>query len=466
MKRIKFLTSILTIAVTFFIAAISCKKIVYIPQEKSGVTDEQENVDEQEDEIPKPPQKVPVVYTSGIIYPDGYNWQKDSLYGNVECKLALFRNSEKIVEFPATSDYCACVAEDMHIIIDGALFTFCSKDGETFVGMNGKKLFSYTGKERLVGMVVHNGDLYTLGQGDFGFSYRKNGEQIIAIDNGYVLGELSDGYSPSGALYIDNNKVCFAFYKEQFKNSKTNRDYFTVVDGEVKELANFGLYKRIFDVKTINGKTHVLAISSSTYFVPTLFINGRQHMEGTPKIRVIPSHCQLLYNKDVHIILMFVLNSRTTSTLFINGEHVQNSPNDMTAICDNNTLLIIKRDAIGMSEYVIKQNVNSTSTENGSFALRKYNMFTPNRCFTLCNDKFYSAGLSTTIIPKNELFNSKHPFCLKNKVLSSKQVYKLAAKNNEKTKTILLQDGQEIFQLDLNGIPTSINVRMENAPEK
>ena len=134
-----------------------------------------------------------VWYVTGFDYPEGYDWMSDPEAGNVKCSLVVYANAVPMMKVPVGTEYQTSADPDMHRMIDGDLYTDFSTDSMTVIKKNGRYLFSYPGREMIVGMNVGSTEVYTLGQsrsGD-GFSFRRDGEILFERTKGCLMGRMS-----------------------------------------------------------------------------------------------------------------------------------------------------------------------------------------------------------------------------------------------------------------------------------
>ena len=114
------------------------------------------------------------VFMTAVEFPPGYDWRRDSSFGEVSGRIVLYRDSVRILEVPAGPGCLACMDADLHHLIDGHLYTESCTSAGTVVSRDGEMLFSYPGRELLCGMLVEGRDVYTLGRdrSGGGFSLR------------------------------------------------------------------------------------------------------------------------------------------------------------------------------------------------------------------------------------------------------------------------------------------------------
>ena len=218
-----------------------------------------------------------VFYVAGVRFPDGYDWQIDTMAGQEKGELVLYKGTDLLVSVPVGYDYCVSAAPDMFRIADGHLYTDFSDSRQTIIKCDGKELFRYDGREQMCGFAVKGKDVWTLGQdrtGDGGLSLRKNGKTVHSHESGFIIGNLSDTYNPGGALcFVDEQPLFFYYYIAQGALSKST--HCVMVKGEeVTELTVPKNFNRIMDVKLIGGVPVMAGLIGSTGNIISTIKNG------------------------------------------------------------------------------------------------------------------------------------------------------------------------------------------------
>lgn len=191
------------------------------------------------------------LYVSGISYPEGYDWRRDSAFGKVACNIFLMRDGEMVCSVPAGEAECAVADPDRHHIMGGHLYTEYSVNGQTVIQRDGKEILRYKGSETLKGMFIQDGKLLTLGQNRYaqGFSLRSQGKPLFTSEDGEIIGNYSDqAYAGSGALYEDEGRACFSYFTEE----KGKRSWHYVEDGKDSALEYEGL-SMVYDMRSFMG---------------------------------------------------------------------------------------------------------------------------------------------------------------------------------------------------------------------
>ena len=211
----------------------------------------------------------PCIWLSGVEFPAGYDWQRDTAYGSVEARLVLFRDGERRLTIPAGESYHVSTDPDMHRVVDGHLYTDYSSGEATYIGCDGKELFRFDGREMMAGFLVRETDIWTLGldrDSGKGITLRKNGEPVFTDPQGRL--QAGDGRE-GGLLQEDDGHLYFFYYQETRKNGgAVVRNWFQVCDGQAESILLPQGVSTILDACHTGGKT-VLATqmqNSGPYF--------------------------------------------------------------------------------------------------------------------------------------------------------------------------------------------------------
>lgn len=187
------------------------------------------------------------VWVSAVVFPAGYDWQRDTAYGNVDARIVLLRDGKKVLEIPADG----AAEAHRHHIVDGHIYSECGSGREKSVRRDGEPLFSMPAAESLCGVLEKNGAVFTLTKrsGARGFVLRSGAEALLSRDEGAPIGGFDDtSYAPGGALYEDKGKCCFAY---SLKTGGQTR-FFSVRDGVEAEEVQFRAAD-IQDLKLVGG---------------------------------------------------------------------------------------------------------------------------------------------------------------------------------------------------------------------
>jgi len=165
------------------------------------------------------------LYVTGIEYEDGYDWRQGSVSGPGKGKLFLMKDGIRILETDIGSDNCISADADMHRCIGGHLYTDFSTDSETIIKRDGDEVFRYFGREMIVGMLVKDDGIHTLGQprNGSGWACRKNGETLLHKGSGSLI----------SGLHEDRGNIYFA-YEDRIETQAGNVNrYYLVENTEV-----------------------------------------------------------------------------------------------------------------------------------------------------------------------------------------------------------------------------------------
>ena len=190
------------------------------------------------------------LWISGVAYPEGYDWQRDTAYGIVDARLILLRDGTKVLDIPAGDRQEISTDPDMHRIVGGHLYTDYSSGTETVVRRDGEELFRYDGREMLVGFLVRDDIVWTLGvsrTSGRGPVLRRNGVQVFSDP----LGRLPPGFGnrdfEGGMLHMDKGEMFF-FYRSS--------DGWIQVRGRLAEPIFLPpAMAEVYDIRRIGGRT-------------------------------------------------------------------------------------------------------------------------------------------------------------------------------------------------------------------
>ena len=158
------------------------------------------------------------LWFSAVVFPDGYDWHRDSAAASVDARIVLYKDFE-----PVVSVHCGGAVStdaDMHHIIGGDLYTEGVENGRTVIGRNG---------------------VLTL---------RKDGTVLFTKERGNIFGNLSDAaFAETGALYGDGGDYVFCYW------SSTNpRNHYCVRNGCEEPVTNIASGLVLWDLRYIGGQ--------------------------------------------------------------------------------------------------------------------------------------------------------------------------------------------------------------------
>ncbi len=275
------------------LAALSlsfCERIVYITDGTSSPED---------GSLPAQPVYDTTVFVSGVEFPEDYDWKRDTAFGGVACKLVLFKNYKRHLEIPAGPSERVSGEPDMHHLVEGELFTEYSSDTETFITRGGKELLRFKGREFLCGIIADGNDVWTLGQDrdGKGFTYRKNGEQVLRSDSGVVLGRLDSPLLPTGALYEDGGKHCFSWKTETTVGVAKKAQWHVYRGGEVTDLPYNPDILDMYDIRVAGGEVCMVFRTRNAFPGLKLCIGEKEFFPGERTL-FTPLGCRIVPHED------------------------------------------------------------------------------------------------------------------------------------------------------------------------
>lgn len=207
-----------------------------------------------------------VIYMTALEFPEGYDWRRDTSFGEVSGRVVLYRDSVRVLEIPAGPGSLASLDPDLHHLVDGHVYTeSCTEDG-TVIGLDGTELFSYPDRELLCGLLVEGTDVYTLGRNrsGSGFSLRRNGDILFSRPSGSVSAHFSARPDyPSGALYRDGGHMYFSYWQPY----GTHREWYVVEDGSESRVDVPD--DRVYDIRVRDGDLELTPMKASPLGVYT-----------------------------------------------------------------------------------------------------------------------------------------------------------------------------------------------------
>lgn len=204
-----------------------------------------------------------IVYLSAVSVPASYDWRRDTSYGGVPCELLFLKDGETLFSLATGSGTCVSSSPETHHIIDGQLYTEYNSLSETVICRNGEQLLRYHGREVLRGLIIKDGNIYTLGcdRDRGGLAFRCNGELQFRQDEAVLFGDFSPLSQRTGALYEDAGSICFCF--------KTPSGCFQVVDGNMKQLKTNVTASRVADLRIFMGQPYYIADYTKSVLIST-----------------------------------------------------------------------------------------------------------------------------------------------------------------------------------------------------
>lgn len=206
-----------------------------------------------------------VVYVSAVSFPEGYDWRRDSCYGEVNGRIMLFKDGVPEISVDAGAGHGVSLDPDRHHLMGGRLYTESLSGDRTSIGRDGVELFGYAGRENLCGLLVEGDEVYTLGQRlGGGFALRRNGEILYSRESGTVAAHMSDNCDyRTGALYRDSGHLYFSYCLPV----DDGYSWYIVEDGKESRVDTQS--KGWLDIRVKDGETVISPVSSSqmTYYI-------------------------------------------------------------------------------------------------------------------------------------------------------------------------------------------------------
>ena len=204
------------------------------------------------------------VFISAVIFPEDYDWRRDTAYGAVACEVQLFKNGVRQFSARAGADVPISNSPLSHHIFGGHLYTESATASGTVICLDGEPCFSYPERELLKGFLIEKGIVHTLGKNldGPGFNYRRNGEIVLSKDDGTLFGDfVNPAYGRTGALYMNNGAVSFCF--------RTASACYSVRNGEMQQLRLSVRPARVRDLRQIGLSCYYVADYSTSMLVFT-----------------------------------------------------------------------------------------------------------------------------------------------------------------------------------------------------
>ncbi|MBR1406848.1 MAG: hypothetical protein IJ578_07975 [Bacteroidales bacterium] len=244
------------------------------------------------------------VWLAGVEFPQGYDWQRDTAYGNVAAHLVLFRDGRRVLSVPAGEKYHVSTDPDMHRIIGGHLYTDYSSGDATWIGCDGKELFRFAGRELMAGFRIRDGDIWTLGldrTAGKGITLRKNGKTVFTDPQGRL--PAMNGRE-GGLLEEDDGRLHFFYYQETRRNNGSLAcTWYRVSDGQAENLVLPQGVTTVYDLSQVGGKT-VAVTRMQTGGASLTVLHGSESRayatgvaDGVQNVRILPAGGNRFYVK-------------------------------------------------------------------------------------------------------------------------------------------------------------------------
>ena len=230
-------------------------------------------------EVSSEAESVQSCIVTAFSYPESFNWH-DGDISKVKTSLVVFKDGVPLMRLAVGDGYQVSHDPDRHRFLGGHLYTDYPGNGEMVIKRDGSVILRYKGSERIVGMVVENGHIYTLGVPSHGegLVFRKDGEPMITKHTGKVFERLEK----------DEDKICFAYMTTVMTEEGEESRYYMVRDGDEKLISLPQHMNDLMDVVSYSGETCCIIsspVSSSPYY----------YRDGTLRPLDIPKSSRLLY---------------------------------------------------------------------------------------------------------------------------------------------------------------------------
>lgn len=239
-----------------------------------------------------------VLWISGVEFPTGYDWQRDTAYGTVDARLVLLRGGKRVLEIPAGDRFQVSTDPDMHRIAGGRLFTDYSTEDETVIACDGKEVFRYPGREMIAGFLLRGTDIWTLGLDRVtgrGISLRRNGTEVFSDPQGQLPGGHDNTAYEGGLLHEADGALWFFYYQATRTDAGQVRTWYRVRDGVPEPLTLPQGITVLHDIRQVGSQT-VLAAEMKALDMPLVAWQGSRSQAfrldgatGSRNYRIVPT---------------------------------------------------------------------------------------------------------------------------------------------------------------------------------
>lgn len=214
-----------------------------------------------------------------VVFPDSYDWRRDSSYGAVRGRLTLYSGHKEVLSVDAGPGTGVSLDADRHHLAGDHLYTegVGTDSGGTVYKRDGETVLEAGGREILKGLLEIDGALYTLSENASGggFVLRKDWKELCSRKSGRIHGSLSDpAFLPGGALHEENGEPCFFVSFTEGDGGKESWSLFRGTDSKALDIP-LGV-KKIYDLKVVGDEVH-LVCQSNAGRSPVLFLDGQLH---------------------------------------------------------------------------------------------------------------------------------------------------------------------------------------------
>ncbi|GEM_PF-3686538 len=135
------------------------------------------------------------VFMSAVVFPDGYDWQKDSVCLSEGSRLVMLGGERILCESEAKSEF--------HYMVKGSLFETLVDNMQTIVRQDGQECLRWDGQESIWDLAMDGKDILCLcvyeNEDGYGCRLRRNGKSIWH----------QDGCYPTSDFYENKGTLCF-----------------------------------------------------------------------------------------------------------------------------------------------------------------------------------------------------------------------------------------------------------------
>jgi len=184
-----------------------------------------------------------VVYATALVFPDAVNWRRGETSG---ARLVLFKDGTPV----DTLDKDVQAAPEKHHFQDGHLWTNATDGFETRIACDGNLLFSYPGEEKMMGFLVADGSVHTLGQRPGGgICYRVNGQEVFSSAKAVAIGGVFTPDWDGGALCEDGGNVYYSYALPVSTETAELWEYRVMKGAEPRKMIPALSGSRLYDVR-------------------------------------------------------------------------------------------------------------------------------------------------------------------------------------------------------------------------
>jgi len=241
------------------------------------------------------------LFVTAVAYPDGYDWRRDTAWGQVRCHLLLLRLREEaaggdgapLTGRTAPFDTLLCLEAgagravspdpDRHQFAGGHLHTQCHTEIGTVYRQDGQTVFLSPEREYVRGILPLEGDLYVLSQrlDRGGFVLRRNWKPVFEHDGGRLHGSLGEpGFGRGGALFADGDDVCFLY-----EDSPGTGGWILVRNAVQERISLPDGITRLDDVRCFDG---MICLACRWKLREPVLFAGARNMTSAPRCRCRP----------------------------------------------------------------------------------------------------------------------------------------------------------------------------------